>query len=375
MRIVPVNSVKGEAYLARDLYNSKSKVLLKRGVLLTEHLLKKIHNNNIYTIYIEDKYSSESIKEVIKPELRIKAIETIKETFKNIEKDNRFSKKESQGLKKNLGIRRMEKYLDNMKSISESIIEDLTSNTNLLVNLVDLKNVSTYTYEHSVNVAIISLVLGMELKFSRNELQTLFIGALLHDIGKTLLPEEIINKEEKLSETEKELTKTHSQLGYNYLKENFALSTKSNIVVLQHHERFDGLGYPNGTYGKAIHLYSRIVAVANVFDSMTSDKPSSNAIMPNEALEFIMGNAGKQFDFEIVDIFSKKIMLYTVGTLVMLSNNAPCVVVSQNTNLPLRPKVKVIDKRRKDYNEIYDLSIKTNIVISSVIYNYSDENV
>jgi len=313
MRIVPVNSVKGEVHLARDIMSSKNKILLKKGVLLK-------------------------------------------------------LKKEKLPLRKNLLVKSMEKYIEDMKHISRNIIEDLTNNSDLLINMVDLKNVSNYTYEHSVNVAIISLILGIELKLSRKELQVLFIGALLHDIGKTLIPKEIVNKKDELTEEEKEIMKKHPELGFSYLRENFNLSPRSNIIALEHHERVDGMGYPKGAIGRHIHMYAKIVAVADVFDAMTSDKPYKKALPTNEAIEYIMGNAGTQFDFKIVDIFSKKLMPYPNGTLVKLSNGKICVVLSQNIDLPMRPNVKVIEKNDKNFNLKIDLTKDKNLVIEKIVY-------
>lgn len=373
MRIVPISAVKSDAILAKHIYNASGNILLKKGVKLTSSLLNKIEENKVYTIYIDDKYSNEEIDDVIKPELRQKAVQAVMETFKNIESNNRLSKSENPGIREGLIIKSMEKYLDTLKSISKYIIDDLTSNHNLLINLVDIKNIDNFTYQHSVNVAIISLVIGIELKLGRDELQTLFMGALLHDIGKTLLPRNLLAKTETYTDEEAEIVKEHCELGYRYLKENFALPTQSYIVALQHHERYDGSGYPKQAKGDIVHKYSRIVAIADCFDSMTSDRPTAKAAPVNEVIEYIMGSAGSQFDFQMSNIFSRKVIPYPPGTFVKLSNDDVAVVRSINPNYPLRPKIEIINKSSKDYGKKIDLIETTNMVIKNIQYENPNE--
>ncbi|MGB3366764.1 MAG: HD-GYP domain-containing protein [Acidaminobacteraceae bacterium] len=373
MRIVPISAVKSEAVLAKHIYNATGNILLKKGVKLTQSLLLKIEENNVYTIYINDEYSNEEINDVIRPEIRQKAVHAVMETFKNIESSNRLSKSGDPGLREGLIIKSMEKYLDTLKSISKFIIDDLTNNHNLLINLVDIKNIDNYTYQHSVNVAIISLVIGIEMKLSRENLQTLFMGALLHDIGKTLLPRTLLAKRETYTDEEAEIIKEHCELGYRYLKENFTLPTQSYIVALQHHERYDGSGYPKQAKGDLVHKFSRIVSIADCFDSMTSDRPTSKAAPVNEVIEYIMGSAGSQFDFDMATIFSRKVIPYPPGTYVKLSSGDVAVVRSINPNFPLRPKIEIINKSSSDYRKEIDLMETTNIVIKNI--QYEDPNI
>lgn len=373
MRIVPISAVKSEAILAKHIYNAAGNILLKKGVVLTDSLLSKIEENKVYTIYIDDEYSNEEINDVIKPELRQKAVQAVMETFKNIESNNRLSKSADPSLREGLIIRSMEKYLDTLKSISKYIIDDLTNNHNLLINLVDIKNIDNFTYQHSVNVAIIALVIGIEMKLSRADLQTLFMGALLHDIGKTLLPRTLLAKTETYTDEEADIIKEHCELGYRYLKEHFTLPTQAYIIALQHHERYDGSGYPKHAKGDLVHRFSRIVSIADSFDSMTSDRPTAKAAPVNEVIEYIMGSAGTLFDFNMASIFSRKVIPYPPGTYVKLSNNDVAVVRSTNPNYPLRPKIEIISKSSKNFGKQVDLMETTNVVIKNI--QYEDPNI
>lgn len=374
MRLVPTNCAKIGATIGKDIYNDKNSILLKKGVELTESLVKKIENNGVFTIYIDDGYSNKEITEVIRPELKHKAVAAIQDTFKSIIKMNKKAlASEDLHFKEKLRLKSMDKYVHTLKSISEKIIEDLTNNHTLMINLVDIKNIDTYTYDHSLNVAVLSAVLGIELKLTKNELYKLFMGALLHDIGKAFISSDIITKTTELTEEEEDILMTHASLGYDYLKESYGLDATSKIIALQHHEKFDGTGYPKHAEGTQIHRFARIVAIANVYDAMTSDSANSRALPPNEVIEYIMANCGTQFDFELASIFVRKIIPFPEGTIVNLSNGKIAIVESVISDFPLRPTLKIFEKNVKVENfKTIDLMKETNITIISV--RYEDPN-
>lgn len=369
MRIVPTNCVTGEAYLAKNLFNSTGNILLKKGTKLTETLLQRIEENQIYTIYIDDGYSDKEIQELIRPELKQKAVQALKETFSYIEKSNFMEKRLDGSLKKNLMIKSMEKYVSGLKAISQMIIEEITSNHQLMINMVDIKNLDNYTYEHSLNVAIMSLIVGIEMKMGHKDLSQLFLGALLHDVGKSMLPKEIVTKKETYTIEEIELIKSHTTLGYDYLKENYAFQNGCKMAVLQHHERYDGTGYPRGLKGDVIHKFAKIIAVSDAYDAMTSDTYQSRALPPNEALEYIMGSSGSHFDHEIATIFTRKVVPYPEGTIVKLSDESFGVVTMVNINFPMRPVVRILEKNKPtEAMRVIDLMVDTNITILGVQY-------
>lgn len=374
MRLVPTNCVKLGTTLAQDIYNERGSVLLKKGIELTESLIEKIESNGVYTIYVDDGYSTKVIEEIIRPELKQKAVQSIKQTFSNIGKFNKQAlNNENLHFKEKLKLKSMGKYLESLRGVSERIIDELTHNHSLMVNLVDIKNIDNYTYEHSLNVAILSTIMGIELKLTRNELYKLFMGALLHDIGKAFVSSAVITKQGTLDEAESEQMMAHPQLGYDYLKEAYGLDATSKVVALQHHEKFDGTGYPLHAEGKQIHKYARIVALADVYDAMTSDTAYSKAMAPNEALEYIMATAGTHFDFDLANVFVRKIIPYPEGTIVNLSDGRIAIVESVVSDYPLRPTVKIFKPGVPiDQFETLDLMSSTNVTILSV--RYEDPN-
>lgn len=343
MRIIPINCVTHETILAKTIYNNNGNILLRQGTKLTESLLSKVKHSGINTIYIDDGYSAIEIEDVIKPELRFAAVKSIKETFKTIEQDLAKRLDGNQQLNKRLQAKVMGKYVENLKGMSDAIIDDILKSHNLLVNIIDIKHVGEYTYEHSLNVAILSLITGIELRLSRHDLFSLFTGAILHDIGKVFLDRHVLEAGDERTDLQNLAYQTHADLGYNYLKENSGFSATSKIIILQHHEHYDGTGYPQGTSGDAIHKNSRIVSICDTYDKLTSDSENSPSVPANEAIEYIMGNAGTKFDFDIATVFVRKINPYPIGTLVELSNGKKAVVMDTNLDFTLRPIVQELE--------------------------------
>jgi len=226
-----------------------------------------------------------------------------------------------------------------------------------------------YTYEHSLNVAVLSVILGLELNLNKNELYNLCLGGLLHDIGKAFIPKELLLKESNLTDEEYTLMKSHAVKGYEYIKGNFQISAFVKVITLQHHERIDGTGYPAGLKGDKINKLAKIVSIADVYDAITSDRPYKKADPPSEAIEFIMGSAGRFFDFHMAKAFLRRIVPYPVGTLVKLSNGQIGIVDEINESFLLRPKIRIIKQLATTVKfEYVDLLSQPSIVIEGIQY-------
>lgn len=364
MRIVPIECVRSGSYLGKTIYDNEGRILLKAGALLSQNIVKSIRNLNIYSVYIIDEYSEMEIEDIIKPELRQKSVLLVKETFKNIDSLSSHTSKDKNSLLKSNEI-----YFSSISEVAEELLENILNNKNILVSLVDIKSMDNYTYQHSVNVAILSLILGISLKLSKIDLINLCIGALIHDIGKVFIPKEIITKNGPLTFDEYELIKSHPRKGYDYLDSQYTLKTASKLIVLQHHERIDGYGYPNNIKGSKLNSLSKIVAIADVYDALTSDRSYRRALCPSEALEYIMANAGTMFDFDLVTIFAKTVVPFPFGTIVRLSNGDVGIVQETLPNFPLRPNVKILKSNDiKKEGRLVKLVDELSLVISNIQY-------
>ena len=371
MRLIPIECIKADSILARTLYDNNSRVLLKDGATITESILKKIKDLQIYSLYVHDEYSDKEIIDVISHELRQKSIKLVKDIFENSESIKlagiEFS---SLGSKKTLSaLKKKDDYLDSLRDLSEDICKNILSTKDISVGLVDIKNMDNYTYQHSVNVATLSVVLGIGIALPKDKLIDLCIGALLHDIGKIFVGKAIIQKPDTLTDGEFAIIKTHPRLGYEYIKNMPNLKTRCKMVVLQHHERIDGTGYPNALVNDDIHLLAKIVSIADVYDALTSDRPYKRAMCPNDAFEFILSKSNTMFDFRLTQIFSRIMVPYPIGTLVKLSDGSSCVVKKTHPLYPLRPELKVIKSSNATLiNSTIDLSEKLSLVIKEILY-------
>ncbi len=369
MRLVPIECVRQGSCLAKTIYDNDGRVLLREGVILNDALIRRIKLIKIYSIYIHDEYSDNVIEDVIKPELRQKAVKTLKDTFVSFEKynictNNKMHNKESEFIKEK------QQYFQSIGNIANNILEELLSQKNILINVVDIKSLDSYTYQHSVNVAVLSLVLGLQLQLNKFELYCLCLGALVHDMGKIFVPKEIIQKYDKLTDKEYAIAKEHAQKGYEYLKGSLDITAPARMIALQHHERADGTGYPEGRKASEINKLAKIVGIADVYDALTSDRPHRRALSPNEALEYIMASGSTLFDYNMVVAFSKAVVPYPDGTLVKLTNGDIAIIEQNNPNFPLRPKIRIIKSNENvNRNKHIDLMEELGLVIDRVQYD------
>ena len=224
--------------------------------------------------------------------------------------------------------------------VVDELVDTILSDDGL-VNINDLKSYDEYTYHHSLSVSVLSIAIAKNLGLDEADINRVGRAAIMHDIGKTSIPVELINKPSRLDTNEFETIKTHSTQGAQYLIKNAIGKEDLWQGVLHHHEKMDGSGYPNGLKNEEIPLISRIIAVADVYDALTSYRPYRTPMTPAEAVEFIMGNIGVQFDYAVVIAFLRKLELYPVGSFIQLSNGKNAVVL--NNENPLRPVVRLLD--------------------------------
>jgi len=333
MRFVPSYCLRKGMTLAENLYGRSGTILLTKGTVLTSAYLKSILRLNFNGVYIDDDYSKDlEIVRLIDENLKVQAVQAVKNMF--ITAGDGYKVSESQQRQ--------------IQELVSSIIGDILKNEHAMINMIDIKVFDDYTYYHSVNVAVISIVMGVALDFDRHQLHDLCLGALLHDIGKVFIPKHILQKENDLNYEEIEEVRRHPIVGCEYLKKAFNLPNTVTAAIMDHHEKCDGSGYPEGRTGERISKFGKIVAVADVYDALTSDRPYRTALLPSDAIELVMGSAGTHFEASLVDTFLRRIAPYPIGTIVMLSNGYTGIVVENYVDFCLRPTVRVIKKDDRD---------------------------
>lgn len=327
--------------LAKDILNADGNVLLCHGIILTDQYIKRLKELCIYSVYIENPYFGDIvIPESFSEQIRIKAIKTVKENFIKLQANENTD----------LGI---------FAEISNSIIDEVIKNRKLMIHLTDIRAYDDYTFAHSVNVAILAVLAGIGLGYGETKLKELALGGLLHDVGKMFVPKEILNKKGQLTLEEMELMKGHSSAGFELLRKNQDIPLLAAHIAFQHHEKLDGSGYPRGLQGDEIHEYANIIAIADVYDALTSDRPYRVALLPHEAYEILLDLTKTQIDVHILGLLFNYIAIYPAGSLVQLNTGKIGVVIDVKPNLSLRPKIRIIlDDSGNPVNKVYEINLE-----------------
>ena len=227
------------------------------------------------------------------------------------------------------------------------MVESIFRNRDAITSLIRLKGHDNYTFTHSLNVCILSISVGRHMGFDKQSLHDLGVGALLHDVGKTMIPESVLNKNGPLTDEEFREMKRHTVYGHEILLKTKGIRRESAAVALEHHERYNGMGYPGRLRGKDIHLFASVAAVADVYDAMTSDRVYQKGMLQDEALQRIYTWRKAHFDSELVERFIKCVGIYPIGTLVELNTGEMAVVRAQNPVDPLKPRILMLFDRNK----------------------------
>lgn len=240
-----------------------------------------------------------------------------------------------------------------IKTVKESVgglISSILRNPDAFMWLTRLKDKDAYSYAHCVDSCSLSVAMGRYLGFSRDELENLAAGTLLFDIGKLQLPESLLKKPGRLTDSEYDLIRRHVEFGIRLVSEMKGANSEIISIIANHHERHNGTGYPQGICGHQIPVNGRIAALVDCYDAITSERAYSTAISPYEAIQLIYEWRDKDFQSDIVEQFIQCIGLYPTGTLVELSTGEVGIVLAQNRVRRLRPKIMlVLDKNKVAY--------------------------
>lgn len=346
MRLMYVEELKAEMVVAKPIYNEDGLCLVNVNFVLTDRIIERIKTLDYDRIWIKDEF--DDVSDYLSDELKLKAVRTIKSVFTGYASN----KKASCDPKK----------IDALKDVVENVVEEIIGNRHCVIQLSNLRNFNNSMYEHAVDVARVAVLIGANMDFNKKQLFALCEAAMLHDIGKTQLSPHLLTKTEEFTQTELEELTKHPALGYRIMKDTDKFTVAAYIAVLQHHERYDGTGFPEGMKGDKINVFSRIIKIADVYSNMRSGTSNTKAYPQSEIIEYFYADGSRQFDPNILQIFLSKVPIYEIGQIIKLSNGNKAVVVQNNEGALARPIVRVVKDNNTAGEEI-DLSKNFNITI------------
>ena len=339
--------------LGQQILGDDGQILIQRGVRLEDHYIQYLEEHGINSILIQEEVEEEAAA----------LSDTAKRAVERTRVEDPATVKLREDVKKRVaeGVQFLydntadpRRFLEATTNVSDQLISAITTYDAVAIDIAQLKVSDEYTFKHSVDVASLSMIIGKKYGLKPEEIREIGIAGLLHDVGKSKIPKEILNKPDRLTDEEFLQMKYHSLYGYKILEENNGFTTGVKSGVLQHHEKMNGHGYPLSVSGTKIHPYARIISVADVYDALVTERPYKKGFPKKDAIEIIM-TMTDDLDMKAMKSFLTSIILYPVDTVVHLSNGEYAKVVENNPDHPLRPKVVATAT-----GKIYDLNNDIN---------------
>jgi HD-GYP domain-containing protein (c-di-GMP phosphodiesterase class II) len=329
MRRMHISHVRSGDVLGSDLYGKKGQRLLHKGVKLTSPYLSLLRLKQVDYVYIDDISTYDIQPHPFLPSAqRKRGIHIIHDTMTKLADQ----KGDASALPYSA---------TQYKQVAEDMVDNIMTQEHLLIPLSELVLPEAHLFHHAIQVAAISLAIGIAKGYSADKLLDLGTGALLFDIGMTQIPASLWNKRGGLTDPERSIINTHTLEGFRILRRQRDISFYSACCALQHHERYDGSGYPYGLPNGNVHEYGRIVALADTYAALTSARSYRTRYSRKEAAEYIAGSGNTLFDYELVQLFLKHVPIYPVASAVRLHSGETAVVSETFSDTPLHPIVRV----------------------------------
>ncbi|WFR57497.1 HD domain-containing protein [Anaerocolumna sp. AGMB13025] len=352
MRRMLLDFIKGHELLARDIISNSGIVIMSAGSVIKKEYIRRLTELDINYVYVEDELSM-GIEDVDNTEEMIKA--QCQDIVRSI-----IDKYSYQG------------YGDlvNIQEVAEQIIGDMIEQPEILFNISGVRRKSESTYSHSINVCALSVLLALRMKLPKAKVREIAVGSLLHDIGYNSMQFDYINNNyNDLNKMEQKELLKHVIYGYSSVIKEDWLTLASKDIILCHHEKMDGSGYPFHKKGDKIKIGSKIVAVCDTFDSIVYGFLCPK-MKVHHAIDYIVSQAGVKFDFDIVNCFIESVAAYPNGTVVITNTGEKGIVIRQNVKCPTRPVLHMIsDTNGKKYSTWVekDLNKELTLLIEDTI--------
>lgn len=324
--------------------------LICRGTILDEYMISSMLKLGIMGVYIGEGQDDEPAEDDKLPP-------AIKETIDKNTIIDRAKVKLTESVKQRVGVgiqhlysnTESEDFTQTTNSIANDLMKAILENDDIAIDIDTLKISDEYTFKHSVDVATMAMVVARKHGLSEKQIYEIGISGLLHDIGKSKIPNEILNKPSRLTDEEFMIMKQHSLYGYRILDHKPDISNPIRLGVLQHHEKINGKGYPLGVPKEQISLFAQILSIVDIYDALVTERAYKKPFSKRDAVEMIMAMTD-ELDISCMRSFLDSVILYPVGSTVLLSSGEKARVVANNPESILRPRVVGLNT-----GKVYDL--------------------
>lgn len=361
MRSITLDEIQPGMYLSRALMTADGKILLSEGIEIKERYIQYLRKQGLTTLFIGEP-----------------AIEsaTIKEDFYNAQQQKQAMDTAREVVSKfrvGRGIN-----LDRVKNIVSDLIERLGQHPEHMMHLLDIRRKEEYIFSHAVNTCILSIMTGLAMGYDAKQLDELGMAAMLHDIGKIKFSRRLARQfPDYLTKREMEEYRRHTFYGMEILREQPNIPANVVTACFQHHERWNGSGYPMGIAGNDISEYAQIISIADVYDRLIAGMPHRQATPVYYAAAILTKAAGEYFNPAIVSKFTQNVVVYPMGKAVRLNNRQSGVILGVNINSVTTPIVRITSNRDGNYiNQIAELDLQKNpdlfiIDFDDIDYSYA----
>ena len=340
---VRTRSLKDGMKIDQSILDKSGRALICRGTILDEYMISSMLKLGVMGVYVGE---GEDDEEPEKPQEDINISPEIRRTIEKNTEADRAKVALKQSVKKRVqeGIQFLynntdsEDFTQATTSIANDLMKAIHENDAIAVDIDALKVSDEYTFKHSVDVATMAMLVGRQSGLKDKEVYEIGIAGLLHDVGKSKIPNNLLNKPARLTDEEFVIMKQHSLYGYRILQEKNDISDPIRYGVLQHHEKINGHGYPLGVPDDKITPYARILSVVDIYDALVTERPYKKAFSKRDAVEMIMAMTD-ELDINAMRSFLDTVILYPVGSIIQLSNGEQAKVVANNPISIMRPKV------------------------------------
>lgn len=341
VRITRTSDCEPGMILASDIVNDYGAVILYQNSILDEYSINKLMKLNLNFVKVYKDYEFKEKKQIVIEAQYNNYLGEFKQVIWDISSGRNLD-------------------MDRIHEVSQSLSNNFDSINDLIFSLSKVRSINEYTYTHSLNVSLLCSLLGSWLNLSHTQIEQLSYCGILHDIGKSKIPPEILNKPGTLTNEEFNEIKKHPVIAYKLLDQDDSISKDIALGVLMHHEREDGSGYPFGLKSNQIHYYAKVLAVVDIYDAMTSNRVYKRRQPPFDVLEMYESEYLTKCDAGIMLTFLKHISSYYVGTMVKLSDGSTGEIVYINPSRISRPLIK-------SKNVVVDLSSRPELKIVEML--------